>query len=214
MNYMVTSNHIHLLVVDDGDRDVIPRSIQLVAGQAAQEYNQRENRRGAFCEDRHHATAVESGDHLLRCIVYVDLNMVRAGVVDHPSRWSFGREIQEPRRKCALIAYERLRALAGFATYYQLQASHRGWMDESLGNGGGRRDRKWSRNIAVGSEEFVERTKVELGIRAKGRKVLDGGEEYQLREPRASYSDIFDTKNADIGPENSYFWKINPDISI
>jgi len=66
----------------------------------------------------------------------------------------------------------------------------------------------------VGSEEFVERTKVELGIRAKGRKVLEGGEGYQLREPQASYSDVFDTKNADIGPENSYFWNINPDISI
>ena len=32
----------------------------------------------------------------------------------------------------------------------------------------------------VGSEEFVERTKVELGIRANGRKVLEGGEAYQL----------------------------------
>jgi len=148
---MVTSNHIHLLVVDDGDRDVIPRSIQLVAGRAGQEYNQRKNRKGAFWEDRYHATAVESGDHLLRCIVYIDLNMVRAGVVDHPSQWSFGgyREIQEPRRKGALIAYERLRALAGFATYGQLQASHRGWLDESLGDGGGRCDRKWSRSIAA-----------------------------------------------------------------
>ncbi|MBW2072302.1 MAG: hypothetical protein JRI89_13745 [Deltaproteobacteria bacterium] len=56
------------------------------------------------------ATAVESGEHLLRCIVYIDLNMVRAGVVNHPSQWSFCgyREIQEPRRKCAPIAYERL----------------------------------------------------------------------------------------------------------
>jgi len=33
------------------------------------------------------ATAIESGDHLLRCIVYIDLNMVRAGVVNHPSDW-------------------------------------------------------------------------------------------------------------------------------
>ena len=32
LNYMVTSNHIHLLVVDDGDRDVIPNSMKLVAG--------------------------------------------------------------------------------------------------------------------------------------------------------------------------------------
>jgi REP element-mobilizing transposase RayT len=47
LNYMVTSNHIHLLVVDDGDRDVIPRSIQLVAGRKAWEYNQRKKRKGA-----------------------------------------------------------------------------------------------------------------------------------------------------------------------
>ncbi len=29
LNYMVTSNHIHLLVADEGKRDTIPRSIQL-----------------------------------------------------------------------------------------------------------------------------------------------------------------------------------------
>ena len=38
LNYMVTSNHIHLLVVDGGGRDVIPKSIKLVAGRTAQEY--------------------------------------------------------------------------------------------------------------------------------------------------------------------------------
>ena len=32
LNYMVTSNHVHLLVADDGERMSIPRSIQLVAG--------------------------------------------------------------------------------------------------------------------------------------------------------------------------------------
>ena len=31
LNYMATSNHIHLLVVDDGDRDVIPKSMQVDA---------------------------------------------------------------------------------------------------------------------------------------------------------------------------------------
>jgi putative transposase len=79
---MVTSNHIHLLVVDDGDRAMIPRSIQLVAGRTAQEYNQRKTRKGAFWEDRYHATAIEGGEYLFRCIVYIDLDMARAGVVD------------------------------------------------------------------------------------------------------------------------------------
>ena len=105
LNYMVTSNHVHLLVVDTGKKDVIPKSIQLVAGRTGQEYNQRKNRKGAYWEDRYHATAVESGEHLSRCMVYIDTNMVRAGVVSHPSMGSFSgyNEIQEPRRKNMLI---------------------------------------------------------------------------------------------------------------
>jgi REP-associated tyrosine transposase len=87
---MVTSNHIHLLVVDGGGRDVIPKSIKLVAGRTGQEYNQRKNRNGAFWEDRYHATAVSSDRHLIQCIAYIDLNMVRTGLVNHPSEWNFG----------------------------------------------------------------------------------------------------------------------------
>ena len=86
---MVTSNHIHLLVLDADGRDVIAKSMHLIAGRTGQEYNQRKNRKGAFWEDRYHATAIECDRHLAQCIVYVDLNMVRAGVVNHPSKWKF-----------------------------------------------------------------------------------------------------------------------------
>ena len=89
LNYVVTSNHIHLLVVDTKE-DVIAKSIQLIAGRTAQEYNQRKKRKGAFWEDRYHAVAVETDSHLVRCLVYIDLNMVRAGVVKHPADWPFG----------------------------------------------------------------------------------------------------------------------------
>jgi len=66
LNFMVTSNHTHLLTVDGGDREVLPRSLQLVASRTGQEYNHRKNRKGAFWEDRYHATAIESGgDNLL-----------------------------------------------------------------------------------------------------------------------------------------------------
>jgi REP element-mobilizing transposase RayT len=47
LNYMVTSNHIHLLGRDTGP-EVIAQSMQLIAGHTAQEYNQRKNRQGAF----------------------------------------------------------------------------------------------------------------------------------------------------------------------
>lgn len=61
LDYMVTSNHIHLLVSSGKDQEVILKSIQLIAGRTGQAYNQRKNRQGAFWEDRYHAATVERG---------------------------------------------------------------------------------------------------------------------------------------------------------
>ena len=73
LDYMVTSNHTHLLVYDNDGKRVIPQSIQFLAGRTAQDYNNRKNRLGAFWQDRYHATAVETGEHLKKCLVYIDL---------------------------------------------------------------------------------------------------------------------------------------------
>ena len=48
LNYTVTSNHIHLLVLDNGKRETIPKSMHLVAGRTAQEFNQRKSEKGLF----------------------------------------------------------------------------------------------------------------------------------------------------------------------
>ena len=68
LNFIVTSNHIHLIVFDSTRTEAIPRTMQFVAGRLGQEYNRRKNRKGAFGEDCYPATAIESGDHLWRCI--------------------------------------------------------------------------------------------------------------------------------------------------
>lgn len=211
LNYMVTSNHIHLLVVDTGERDVIPKSMQLVAGRTGQEYNQRKNRKGAYWEDRYHATAIESGDHLARCMVYIDTNMVRTGVVSHPLKWSFCgyNEIQEPRKKNILIAYEMLQRLIGAGYYDELRNNHRGWIEEYLRKGVKSRQEEWTESIAVGSRAFVEQVKGLLGYRAKGRDVVEGTEGYQLRKGAAQYKAFSGNEKEDIGPENSYLWNVN-----
>ena len=92
--------------------------MQLIAGRSGQQYNQRKSRRGAFWEDRYHATAIQTNEHLVKCIVYIDLNMVRAGVVTHPEEWvhSGYNEIQKPRQRYALIAFKRLLRLLQFET--------------------------------------------------------------------------------------------------
>ncbi|HPQ60405.1 MAG TPA: transposase, partial [Syntrophales bacterium] len=115
LNYAITSNHIHLLIYGGNDREVIPKSVQLVAGRTAQAYNRRKKRNGAFWEDRYHATAIDTEEHLIRCLLYIDLNMVRAGVVNHPGKWRHCgyHELMNPPKRYRIIARERLRELLG-----------------------------------------------------------------------------------------------------
>lgn len=216
LNYMVTSNHIHLLVRDNGERNVIPHSIQLIAGRTGQEFNQRKNRKGAYWEDRYHATAVETDSHLIQCLLYIDLNMVRAGVVGHPSEWLFSgyNEIQAPRERYGLIDYEGLRGLLNFRKMSDLADAYRGWIEEAIRAEGQLRDGKWSESIAVGSESFIMMTKEKLGIKAKGRAVVGEEGSYVLREPAAPYDGIFGHENDALRPENAYFWDLNLSISI
>jgi putative transposase len=209
LDFVATSNHVHLLVVDDGERDTIPRSIQLVAGRTGQEYNERKRRKGAFWEDRYHATAVETGEHLLKCSVYIDLNMVRAGVVDHPSKWDFGgyKEIQEPRRRCIVVNYEKLAELTGYDDYDAFRFAHKAWVESSLAGGVNAYDSRWTRSIAVGGLGFIEKTKERLGWKALGRRARDVNGGYELREELNTYIAFFGPKKNDIGTESVHFWE-------
>ncbi|MBD3241370.1 MAG: transposase, partial [Chitinivibrionales bacterium] len=118
LDFNITCNHIHLLLDDLAGRLSIPRGMQLVAGQTAQQYNECNGRSGAFWGGRYHATAVQSGYHLHRCIAYIDLNMVRAGVVNDPIEWSDSgfHHVQTERRRNMVIDYDNLMAHLGVAS--------------------------------------------------------------------------------------------------
>jgi putative transposase len=211
LNYVVTSNHVHLLVQDTGE-GIIAQSMQLIAGRTGQEYNQRKQRQGAFWEDRYHATAIEPDGHLQRCLVYIDLNMVRAGVVRHPTAWAYGgyREIQDPPERYTLIELGRLSALCGFANVADFQRAHRQWIEEALLHEPRKRDERWSEALAVGSQAFVEKVKRELALKARHRNVNEANGTYALREPARAYTGNFGTENGLLRAENAVFWKRNP----
>ena len=60
-------------------------------------YNKRHNRRGYFWGDRFKSVIVEHGETLINCLAYIDLNPVRAGLVQRPEdyRWnSLGYHVQ------------------------------------------------------------------------------------------------------------------------
>jgi len=60
-------------------------------------------------------------------MLYIDMNMVRAGVVDHPEEWPFCgyNEIQNPRQRYSLIDYPRVISLLQMKDLDELQESCR-----------------------------------------------------------------------------------------
>ena len=65
LNYVVTSNHVHLLVRDTGS-NVIPQSMQLIAGRTAQEYNYRKGRQAFLVPSQ----GSSSRDAAVRCLLH------------------------------------------------------------------------------------------------------------------------------------------------
>jgi len=165
LNYCVTRNHVHLLVRDSGN-DAIPRSMQLISGRTAQEFNRRSSRRGAFWEDRYHSTAIQSNEHLIRCLVYIDLNMVRATAVKHPAEWKSGGyyETLNPKQRGGRIDFEGLRDLLEFDSIEQMQQARKRWLDLN-----------------------TQRMKIALGMSNRRRETRSEAVGYSLREPGAHY---------------------------
>jgi len=192
LNYIATSNHIHLLIYAR-EHSSVSRGVQLAAGQTAQEYNRRKDRHGAFWQDRFHATAVSSDRHLVQCLVYIDLNMVRAGVVSHPAEWKVSgfNEIQNPPHRRRIIDRDSMCRILNIKTWDHFQREHDRWVTESLSQEKLCRDPQWTRPIAVGPEEFVNDIKRRLESRAYRRKESClSGETWSLEDSAPSRIDL------------------------
>ena len=119
---------------------------------------------------------VDSEAHLWNCLVYLDLNMVRARAVRHPSEWRCAgyNEIQNPRSRYRVLDLDRLADLTGCATLGALQTQHRDRVEAALDSSDLMRDSRWTEAIAVGGEQFVDGVRARLGI-SKLERIQSGG---------------------------------------
>jgi len=189
--------------MDTGEQ-IIARSLQLIAGRTAQEYNLRKQRKGAYWEDRYHATLVATDRHFVRCLVYIDLNMVRAGVVKHPVDWLHGgyREIQSPPQRYRIIDTASLMSLTGIKEWPELQQQHRLWVDEAIASNQLSREPAWTETLAVGDESFVQEVQTRLGAKALRRTISTEGNINVLRELPGSYDINSGGKIVDLSSNN------------
>ena len=82
--YVLMTNHTHLLMTADDDWG-ISRVIQSVGRTYVQYINRRYGRTGTLWEGRFKSSAIDTEKYLFACYRYLELNPVRAGMVDHPA---------------------------------------------------------------------------------------------------------------------------------
>jgi len=190
LDYVVTSNHVHLLLWVR-DTQAVSAMMQYVQGAAGRDYNRRKKREGAFWRDRYHPTLIQNGEHLARCLFYIDLNMVRAKAVTAPAEWRCAgyHELCGDRQRYRVLNRARLCQclgrsgdLEGFEQWYTTTLA------EKLACGYHAREPLWSECVAVGDKDWV--VALAKGVRGVGRQIVrsetvegvaEGSESYGLK---------------------------------
>lgn len=86
--YVLMTNHVHLLITPSSDH-ALPKLMQAMGRTYVQRLNRLYARTGALWEDRYRASPVQDATYLLSCYRYIELNPVRAGLVNGPHEYAF-----------------------------------------------------------------------------------------------------------------------------
>ena len=78
--YVLMANHFHLLATPS-TADGLPLLMQAVGRGYVRWFNDRHGRSGTLWEGRYRSTLIQPDPWLMACMVYIDLNPVRSGVV-------------------------------------------------------------------------------------------------------------------------------------
>ena len=165
--YVLMTNHVHLLITPH-NKDSAGAMMKRLGQRYVQYINRTYRRSGTLWEGRFRSCLTQEEDYVLACYRYIELNPVRASMVEHPAeyRWSSFR-VNAQGEVSALLAPHDIYKRLGFdersrqQNYRELFRYHLdpGIIDEirSATNG----------NFALGSDIFKEQVSISLGRRVE-----------------------------------------------
>jgi putative transposase len=112
--YVLMSNHVHLLATPP-ESGALAAMLQDLGRRYVRVINNIHGRTGTLWEGRYRASLVDSENYLLACHRYIELNPVRAGLVDDPGAypWSSHSHYVGNRTNDLLTEHEVFKALGG-----------------------------------------------------------------------------------------------------
>lgn len=88
--FCLMTNHVHLILQPGESIAGLGQLMKRLAGRQTRFVNRQESRTGTLWESRYRSSPIETDAYLLACRRYVELNPVRAGMIDDPAayQWS------------------------------------------------------------------------------------------------------------------------------
>ena len=88
--YCLMTDHIHLIVDPGEEGRNLGLLMKRISARQTRYVNRLQRRKGTLWEGRYKSSPIKADEYLLACCRYVELNPVRAGIVDNPGeyRWS------------------------------------------------------------------------------------------------------------------------------
>lgn len=164
--YCLMTNHVHLVVDPGGDTTNLGLLMKRLAGRHTRRINRLERRTGTSWEGRYKCSQIETDQYLLACTRYVELNPVRARLVEKPEdyRWSSYR-FKIGLEECDWL--DRDPCFLGLAsTLERQQERYRHFVDQGVHANELQFIRgAWQRNQLTGSERFILEIEQRIGER-------------------------------------------------
>lgn len=88
--FCLMTNHVHLLLDPGDDVTALGKLMKSLAARTTRYRNRLEGRSGTLWESRYKSSPVQTDTYLLACSRYIELNPVRAGMIEYARqyRWS------------------------------------------------------------------------------------------------------------------------------
>ncbi len=175
-SYVLMTNHVHLLVTPS-DETCLSKVMQSVGRRYVEWINTIYNRTGTLWEGRYKVSLVGSDDYVLSCYRYIELNPVRAGMVECPGEyvWSSYRHNAGLKPQLWLEPHS---AYTGLGVDHQSRAEAYMALFEGADIPADWLTRKTLKEQPIGSDRFREEIEQMLNIKFNreliGRPVADG----------------------------------------
>lgn len=162
-NYCLMTNHFHLLF-EVGADDTLSRFMHRLANVFANRFNVIRERKGHLWEGRFVSTVVEARSYFLRCMAYIDLNPVRARMVERPGAYKWSAHSHVVAENESVVAIHNIYRDLG-KTRAERRRAYRKVLAEEIS----RQPYSLAGALFVGRKDFTRRLQERFGITTEKR---------------------------------------------